>query len=62
VAEGEEHGVDAVDDIEVAAAESRVAGDVEVAGMMVELPAEVKQVALGLALADDRCGAEEESA
>ena len=62
VAEGEEHGVDAVDDIEVAAAESRVAGDVKVAGMMVELPAEVEQVAMGLALTDDGCGAEEKSA
>ena len=62
VGEGEEHSVDAVGYVEVAAAESGVAGDVEASGMVVELAAEAEQVAMGLALTDDSRGAEEESA
>ncbi len=62
VAESEEHGVDAVGYIEIAAAESGVARDVEVTGMVVELAAEAEQVAMGLALTDDSRGAKEESA
>lgn len=62
VSEGKEHGIDAVGYIEVAVAESGVAGDVEVAGMVAELAAELEQMAMGLALADHGGETEEESA